>query len=361
MRLPGRAFLAVVGVVVTAGLAVAAAVGVTGGETPTAAPTGPAPKTVPVTRGTLTNARTVDGTVGFGTQQPVTVKATGTVTWLAPVGSTVVRGGRLALVNQQPVVLLYGPIPAYRVLDETTKGEDVRQFESNLQALGYRGLTVDTTFSAATTATVKLWQKKLGLPETGQVDPALIYFATGALRVAGQLVRLGAASGGDVLTTTTTTKVVTLDVAAGEEGWAKPGLTVSVTVSVGKQVDGVVVSVGTTASAPGGTATGGSGGDNGREGGAGTTPVVLSIVDQAALGDTDGAKVRARYVLEERKDVLSVPVSALVALAEGGYGLEVDDGGATHFVGATIGLFADGRVEVSGPEVHEGLTVRVPS
>ena len=43
--------------------------------------------------------------------------------------------------------------------------------------------------------------------------------------------------------------------------------------------------------------------------------------------------------------VLAVPVEAVLALAEGGYALEVaDGGGATHLVGVELGVFADGMV-----------------
>jgi hypothetical protein len=57
-------------------------------------------------------------------------------------------------------------------------------------------------------------------------------------------------------------------------------------------------------------------------------------------------------------DVLAVPVEALLALAEGGYGVEVVDApGRTHLVGVDTGTFADGWVEVSGTDVSVGLEV----
>ena len=59
--------------------------------------------------------------------------------------------------------------------------------------------------------------------------------------------------------------------------------------------------------------------------------------------------------------VLAVPVEALVALAEGGYAVEVaGSGGTTTLVGVNIGAFATGLVEVTG-ELHEGDAVVVPS
>jgi hypothetical protein len=55
-----------------------------------------------------------------------------------------------------------------------------------------------------------------------------------------------------------------------------------------------------------------------------------------------------------------VPVSALLALSEGGYGLEVvDDDGTTSIVSVTTGLFADGKVQVEGDGITEGTVVGV--
>jgi hypothetical protein len=61
--------------------------------------------------------------------------------------------------------------------------------------------------------------------------------------------------------------------------------------------------------------------------------------------------------------VLAAPVTALIALAGGGYALEVSDGpGATHLVAVTPGLYAvGGLVEVQGDGITEGTTVVGPS
>ena len=65
-------------------------------------------------------------------------------------------------------------------------------------------------------------------------------------------------------------------------------------------------------------------------------------------------------------DALVVPVSALVALAEGGYAVEVvvgtlpDGSLATQYVAVEPGLFADGFVAVTSPTLQEGDQVVVP-
>jgi hypothetical protein len=60
---------------------------------------------------------------------------------------------------------------------------------------------------------------------------------------------------------------------------------------------------------------------------------------------------------------LVVPVDALLALASGGYAVEVvGPGGARHLVAVTPGLFddADGLVQVDG-ELRDGQRVVVPA
>jgi hypothetical protein len=63
---------------------------------------------------------------------------------------------------------------------------------------------------------------------------------------------------------------------------------------------------------------------------------------------------------ETHKNVLSVPIEALLALKEGGYGLQVVEGGSTRVIAVEVGMFASGRVEVSGDGVAEGMKVGVP-
>jgi len=58
--------------------------------------------------------------------------------------------------------------------------------------------------------------------------------------------------------------------------------------------------------------------------------------------------------------VLAVPVAALLALPEGGFGVEIVEGNTTRIVAVKTGMFAAGRVEVSGEGIAEGMKVGVP-
>ncbi|MEU0880466.1 peptidoglycan-binding domain-containing protein [Lentzea sp. NPDC005914] len=376
-----RRTLVVCGGVLIVVVAVVGALGL-GGNGPDAAEN-PAQSTgaaVEITKGTLTNATTVSGELNHGTETPIALKATGTVTWLPAEGTVVGRGEPLLRVDDRPVVLLFGDLPAYRDLAEATAppappaapkaeggtpppapaspvqpftGRDVEQFESNLSKLGYGGFTVDRTFTAQTTTAVKRWQKDLGEPQSGAVGAGDVFYAAGPLRVAKVLGRLGAPATGDLLSYTGTTRSVRVKVPASEAGWAAAGTPVDVTLPDGKAVAGTVTSTGQV-QAP-----------DAAQPASGDAPppsvqVVVDIQDQSALGTLDRSPVAVRHVVEKREDVLSVPVAALLALAEGGYGLEVLDGAATRIVPVKTGLFADGRVEVSGTGVEQGLHVRLP-
>jgi peptidoglycan hydrolase-like protein with peptidoglycan-binding domain len=368
-----RAWGGAAAVLAVLGVAAAATVGL-GGK----APAGPAASsrqlhTVRVTRGPLVDYVTVSGTVSYGESVALRCLASGTVTRLPPVGSVVTRGQDLLRVDEHPVVLLYGPLPMYRPLAEHTTGPDVAQFEANLWALGYRGFTVDRSYSAATATAVKHWQRDLGVAETGRVGQDQVIYAAGPARVAGHLVRVGNAAAADVLTVTGTTRSVRSAVDPDKAGWAVPGARVTVMLPGGRSTLGTVTAAGdpaATAAAAGGVGQGDAG--QGDAGGAGATgggaaggdsasvQVLVRVPDQRALASVGPGQVDLRYIAAQRPDVLSVPVDALLALAEGGYGVEVDDHGSSRIITVRTGLFAAGRVEVSGAGLAAGMTVRVP-
>lgn len=388
-----RTALIACAVAVVAAVAVVGALGLGGGTDKDASAPPRAGSVVPVTRATLTERTEVDGQLGFGTEIPLPVKATGTVTWLPQQGATEERGDTLLRVDDRPVVLLYGSMPMYRDLglvaaESTTEtgsesasesgapspsattgtgtetgtgsgaapapltGMDVLQFETNLAALGYTGFTVDEKFTDRTAQAVERWQKSLRLAETGTVGVGDVIYSAGKVRIGQPGARLGAAVGENTLTYTGTARKVVVNASASDAAWAVRGTVVGITLPDGKSVRGEVASVGRQASAPEGGSTDGESGA-----GAATLPVTITITDQAALGRLESGPVTVEYVGREVKDVLSVPVAALVALAEGGHGLETEDG---RFVAVKTGLFADGDVEVSGAGVGEGMKVRIP-
>jgi hypothetical protein len=356
---------------VGAGVIAVAAVGVAsygfgGSETPDASVTGLPPATAQVTRTTLTETEQVSGSLGYG--DPVSLAARagigggangqsgqgggGTITWLPAEGSTVKRGKPAYRVDNLPVPLLYGNLPLYRVLKSGVSGPDVKQFEQNLAALGYTGFTVDSDFTDATASAVEEWQDDLGRDQTGQVDADQVVYAPTAFRVASLTAHIGTPATGEVLQYTGTTRVVTLALDVSQQTLVKKGISATITLPDGRNVTGKVASVGTVAH----SGAQGQGQGNSDP----TIDVTISVKDQKALGTLDAAPVDITLISSERKNVLTVPVAALVALAEGGYGVQVVEGGSARYVAVKTGMFAGGRVEVSGDGITEATVVGIP-
>ena len=87
----------------------------------------------------------------------------------------------------------------------------------------------------------------------------------------------------------------------------------------------------------------------------------MSLDRPKATGSLDQAPVDALITTDVRRHVLAVPVNALLALAEGGYAVEVERDGRRQLVGVRLGLFAEGMVEVRGGGLRAGDRVVVPA
>jgi peptidoglycan hydrolase-like protein with peptidoglycan-binding domain len=332
--------------------AAAAGVGLSGAASPGQAHSNLPPATAKVTRQTLLDTQTEIGDLGYGEETTLTSRLTGTVTALPAPGALVKRGEALYRVDNTPVVLLYGALPGYRALTPGTQGADVKQFEQNLYELGYRGFTVGEKYSDTTATAVKKWQKDLGLPQTGTVDLGRVVYAAGQVRIGALKAAVGDALGPDttLLTCTGTARVVTVELAVSDARLAHAGAAVGVKLPNGKTSTGKIVRTQTVIKpAEGNTAA--------------TTKlrVFVSVDDEKALADLDQATVDVAFTASQRENVLTVPVAALLALAEGGYGVQVVDGATTRIVAVQTGLFAGGRVEVSGDGLTAGQTVGMPA
>jgi Putative peptidoglycan binding domain len=209
--------------------AVAAAVVAAGGEAPADRPAGgvgAAGGTEVVQRRTLVESVQVDGTLGYGDLRPALDRVGGTLTWLPRAGAVIEPGQTLFAVDDRPVVLMDGTVPAWRTLETGVRdGADVRQLERNLAALGYDPGVVDGTFTAATAGAVRAWQDDLDLPQTGRVELGRVVFLPGARRVAEVKGSLGgggatgaAWDGGDGLRTMPIADVGTTPATGGATG-----------------------------------------------------------------------------------------------------------------------------------------------
>ncbi|HEX3959989.1 MAG TPA: peptidoglycan-binding protein [Trebonia sp.] len=314
-----------------------------------------------VTLGSLSSQQQVSATLGYAGSYSALNQAAGVYTQLPAAGQVVRRGQVLYQVSGDPVVLLYGSVPAYRSLSEGMAGADVRQLNANLVALGYATSSeLDPTsdyFSAETAYALELYQDHLGITETGSVALGQVVFLSSAARVTTIIAQLGAQAGpgSPVLQATSTKRQVSIALDASEQSYVRDGDKVFITLPDNQTTPGVVSYVGNVATTPPSS------------GGTSSTPVITVDVapsDPAATGRLDQAPVQVSITTATVSGVLILPVDALVSPAGGGYAVEVVEPGGTHeMVAVTLGLFDDagGTVQASGAGLHAGQHIVVPA
>jgi multidrug efflux pump subunit AcrA (membrane-fusion protein) len=400
----------------------------------TGAATGPATASVTtgtVERRTLAERLTATGTIGYSGEATVLARLSGTVTALPAVGDVIRRGERLYGLGGEPVLLLYGSVPAYRTLaNGVSDGKDVEQLERNLAALGYEPGTVDEEFTYTTTEAVAAWQQDLGLEVTGEVELGRVAFLRGPQRVAKLEATLGEALGGGgggsnemvswhpeaetpveveepseapqeaaeekakkgheppperrgevatsgsgkgsrggrgggekqgrgeetesepasipVLRTNSTQRVVSVELEADQQSIAHRGQKVEVVLPGGAEVPGRVSGLAAV------ELSGGEGPGEEAEPGVEAT---ISVTGKHRIPALDGTSVDVLFTRQVRKRVLSVPLTALIAIGGERFAVSVRDGGARRQIVVAPGLAANGYVEVEGKGLEAGMRV----
>ncbi len=143
-----------------------------------------------------------------------------------------------------------------------------------------------------------------------------------------------------VLATTSTQQIVQLKVKPEQQRLARLGEAVAVQLPGGGQARGHVTQVGTVASEPSGADDEGKGSPGGESGESATIPVTIAL--DRAVAHLDEAPVSVELVKSVRREVLTVPATALIATAGGGYAVETLAGDRRVTVPVTPGMFADG-------------------
>jgi multidrug efflux pump subunit AcrA (membrane-fusion protein) len=284
-----------------------------------------------------------------------------TFTALPSVGQIIRRGQSLYEISGQPAVLLYGSVlPTRAFIAGMSPGSDVAELNSNLDALGYgQGLTGDT-FSAATAVAIRAFQSAHGLSVTGELLLGSVVFEPGPVRVTSVTPTVGqTVMPGPVLAITSTSRQVKVALDASEQGSVKVGDQVTITLPDNQTTPGRITYVSSVATSPSSSGSG----HGGEEESAPTVEVDATPTDPAATGHLDQAPVNVEITTESVENVLAVPVDALLALAGGGYAVEVAEGRVHRLVAVTVGLFddAEGVVQVSGQGLSAGQRVVVPA
>ena len=319
------------------------AVAVQGGQAAPAAPAPPRLATAAVVRTNLVTTTLTGGTLGYAPTRPMVNLVTGIYTWLPRPVARVRAGGVLYRVDDTPVVLMAGAVPAWRPFGiGMTDGPDVRQLQAGLIAGHFAGGLFTTPtghYDLATADAVERWQTARGLTVTGSIPLGQVVFLPTAILAGAMNVAAGEAAvpGQRPYQVTTGRRTVTVPLNPTLPP-AAVGEAVSIVLPSQATVPGTITAVSALSSTSG----------------------QLTVTPSGATGMGTNVQVQVSLAVQSARDVLAVPVSALLALAGGGYGLEVvTPSGAHRLTGVTAGLFASGQVQVSGPGIAAGTKVVV--
>lgn len=287
----------------------------------------------------------------------------------ATAGQPVATGTVLYRSDYLPVVAIEGDHSSNPTLSRDLSigvddGRDVRMLEQMLAAGGFTAdgtLVVDDVFDLASATAVLAWWQSID--PAIQVEPADLIVPTGSyvvvpagLETSDPLVADRTTVVGDTVVTqlTAPARQVTTSAPVGDDTFALDAV-IDVEFPDGTVASGVVANVGSSATSSG----------------AGQTPTIsigIRVDDiPSSVDQFVSIPVTLRVVDQTIPDAFLVPTSALLALAEGGYALEVVDGSTsagvplTHLIAVETGIFTEGFVVVAGDELADGIEVVVPS
>ena len=342
--------------------------------------------TTQVEQRTLSAMVSQPGTLTFraradGSPYSVINQAQGTYTRLPAVGQVISQGRVLFRVNDSPVVLLYGSTPAYRTLSVGATGPDVAELNADLVALHYAASSqlspTSASFGWTTVTALEKLQATLGVSQTGALALGQAVFEPTAVRVTALSAQPGSSArpGQTVLQGTSTARQVQVALDASQQTEVMVGNQVTITLPNDHTTPGIVSSVGAVATCPSNAGSNGSSSSPAAPGAdscssassASATPTITVDVTPshpAATGKWDQAPVQVGIITARVHGALVVPVTALLAQADGGYAVEIVGAGTSnHLLPVSLGLFddADGLVQVTGSGLTAGQEVVVPA
>jgi len=324
--------------------------------------------TAVVARRMLVSQTQVSATLADAGSYSVVNQASGTLTRLPAVGTVVRQGQALYQADGQPVVLLYGHVPAWRALSAGMTGADVRELNTALVQLGYaRAAALGPRagwdyFGSETAYALERFQARLGMTHpTGSLALGQAVFLPSAVKITAWATAVApgvsATAGAVLMTATSDSPVVTIALDTSQQAEVKAGDTVSVTLPRGNITPGVVTSVGTVATTNATTH-------------ATAITVVVALKHRAVARHLSSAPVTVSITTGVVRNALVVPVTALLAQpahgageAGGGYAVEVTGPGGHHLVPVSVGMIdnATGLVQVTSSRLAVGQRVVVPA
>ncbi len=307
----------------------------------------PAVQTETIERSSLVETKEAVGSVGNGDAWTLPIQGQGVVTARHDKGTIVGHGEPLIWRDTLPTYLVKGDVPMYRTLELTgttvkkhQQGEDVRQLQEYLIEVGFDDagrLEADGIFGAGTKRAVKAWQKANGFEQTGAIDRTQIIFSPAAVRI-DSTPRVG--SDFIELTVTAAAQEIRADFETKSAPFLNVGDEVALDYGSGEPATGTITEV--TPSV----------GDDG-------TRTLTAVIEPSQLVPTGTERVTVTASRTTASDALVVPVRAVLALAGGGYGIEVDTGSGTELRRIEVGAVVDARAEITG-DIEAGDEVIVP-
>jgi len=272
-------------------------------------------------------------------------------------------------------ILLFGQIPAWREIKlGITPGLDIKQLKHNLVMLGYGSESPinesSEIFTALTMQSIKNMQADLGLNSTGTLSLGDVVFLPGKsiVQYNSNFPSIGTvANPNTVVLSLLPIEKESLSNNALNSSSYKSLQKVSTTIPVVNkelieinsqvkielpnevEVYGSVSEIGKIAIVP-----------QGNQSGDPYLEVSITINDDKSFPEWTGADVTVYVTREIASGVMAVPITSLVSLLRGGYGLEVVADNATQLVPVEIGMYSDGWVEISSEYIQTGVQVMNP-
>lgn len=272
-------------------------------------------------------------------------------------------------------ILLFGQIPAWREIKlGVTPGLDIKQLKHNLVMLGYGSESPinesSEIFTALTMQSIKNMQADLGLNSTGTLSLGDVVFLPGKsiVQYNSNFPSIGTvANPNTVVLSLLPIEEESLSNNALNSSSYKSLQKVSTTIPVVNkelieinsqvkielpnevEVYGSVSEIGKIAIVP-----------QGNQSGDPYLEVSITINDDKSFPEWTGADVTVYVTREIASGVMAVPITSLVSLLRGGYGLEVVTDNATQLVPVEVGMYSDGWVEISSEYIQTGVQVMNP-
>jgi len=313
--------------------------------------------TVPVQKKALTSTSVAQGSVVYTGESTVNltglVGATGATQLVtkAPVAGTTLNPGDVLMeVSGRPVFVLAGPVPMYRTLELTAKGDDVKQLQAGLTALRPGVRLASGLFDAPTATAVKAWYERAGYqvaPGDDVTIPSgeILFLPALPARLDTVSLKAGDPATGKVGTVTDPTVVVRATMPSADAQLVRTGLPASLKMPDGTALPATVDALGKDAAPP---VTAAPSAENAAPPTSNSTNLRLVAQDPAALAGYAGQPVKIEIeVGSSGGEVLVVPVAAVTTKADGKARVQVQAAdGALRDVPVALGLTVLGLVEV---------------